>query len=251
MNSKKLSLILLAGFLLGVGFYCVIRSQKSRAYDAIIFDMDGTIIDTDHLWKQASFCILDSHAPHLSPADKDALINEYKHCSIYEVWNCVHKNCSKQISMDELIEENIRHLHQIYTTQGIEFIPKFHEFHQLVLDHNVKIAIATSSQKDTVAVIVDTVPLTDYFKEHIYHVDHVNRAYKPKPDVYLYAAKQLGVAPEKCIAIEDSASGIASAKAAGMYCIGINTGKNRDQLRKADEIVDCYSEIDLHTLLFV
>ena len=88
-----------------------------------------------------------------------------------------------------------------------------------------------------------------YFAEHIYHVDHVKKAYKPNPDVYLHSAKMLNLDPSECIAIEDSSSGVKAAKAAGMYCIGINTGKNRDLLKQADAIVDCYTEIDLEKLL--
>ena len=80
-------------------------------------------------------------------------------------------------------------------------------------------------------------------------MDHVNRAYKPKPDVYLHAAKMLETDPCDCIAIEDSPSGIKAAKAAGMFCIGINTGKNRDNLKEADLIVECYSEIDIENLI--
>jgi len=92
-------------------------------------------------------------------------------------------------------------------------------------------------------------PLRDYFNEHIYTINTVNLQYKPNPDIYLHAAKMLGVEPRHCIAIEDSSSGIKAAKAAGMYCIGINTGKNRDILKQADEIVECFSEIDLDKLL--
>lgn len=248
MKNKLILLFSLAAACLIVG-YATISLKKRPTYKAIIFDMDGTTLDTDHLWKIGNSPILDSHAPHLSQEEKNALINQFHTLTIYEVWKHVQSNCSIEISDEDLIQENICHLHKIYETQGISFIPHFPGFHEKVKARGIKTAIATSSQKETVDVITKVVPLQDFFGEHIYHVDHVNRAYKPKPDVYLHAAKMLGVEPCDCIAIEDSATGIKAAKAAGIYCIGINTGKNRNNLAQADEIIDCYTEIDIDTLL--
>jgi beta-phosphoglucomutase-like phosphatase (HAD superfamily) len=212
--------------------------------------MDGTIIDTDHIWKKSNAPILDSHAPHLSQEEKEKISGCFLEKTIYEVWQCVHEHCNNQISMDEITVENIKHLHTAYLKDGIDFIPYFQDFHAQVVELGLKHAVATSSQQETVDTIRQIVPLHDYFDQHIYHADHVNRAYKPSPAVYLYAAEQLAVDPKKCIAIEDSSGGIKAAKAAGMYCIGINTGKNREQLKQADAIVESFTEIDLKKLLY-
>jgi HAD superfamily hydrolase (TIGR01509 family) len=226
-----------------------LKSQDHKRFKAIIFDMDGTTIDTDHLWKSSNGPILDSHAPHLTQAQKDEITCTFCTKTIYDVWKCVHGHCSVEISPEQIIEENMKHLLVAYKNQGISFIPHFHEFHNKVVTLGLKTAIASNSQQHVIDVIVDIVPLKDYFAEHIYNADHVNKVYKPAPDVYLHAAKMLDVQPCDCIAIEDSGSGIKAAKAAGMYCIGINTGKNRVALSQADEIVDCYTEIDLEKLL--
>lgn len=225
------------------------HDQSSRRFHAIIFDMDGTTIDTDHLWKSANGPILDSHAPHLTVDEKDAIIATFPNLTIYEIWKLIHNTCSVEISPAQIIDENINHLHTLYEQQEISFIPNFFNFHEKVTTLGLKTAIASNSQQKTIDVIVKTVPLHNYFGEHIYNADHVNKVYKPEPDIYLHAAKMLGIEPKNCIAIEDSGSGIKAAKAAGMYCIGINTGKNRALLHQADEIVDCYTQIDLHKLL--
>ena len=250
MKKSYQVLLILSLFISGIAIgYFTHTQQQSYKYKAIIFDMDGTTIDTDHLWKIACGPILDSHAPHLNEIEKTLICDQFHSCTIYEVWHLVQSNCSLEITKDELIEENIKHLHNLYQKNGINFIPHFQNFHTQVVQRGLKTAIATSSIKETTDIIMSVVPLKDHFAEHIYHVDCVNRAYKPKPDIYLHAAQQLGVQPCDCIAIEDSATGIKAAKAAGMYCIGINTGKNRDNLKEADEIVDCYTEINLDSLL--
>lgn len=248
MAHKLLLFVLIIAGCSTIGYFAT-HNYAQKKYKAIIFDMDGTTIDTDHMWKISNAPILDSHAPHLSALEKNEIIDQFHHLTIYEVWKCVQNHCSIDISSDEIIDENIKHLHDLYETQGISYIPHFHEFHAKIKEHGLKTAIATSSQKETVDIIIKVVSLNNYFKDDIYHVDHVNKAYKPKPDVYLYAAKMLEVEPCNCIAIEDSATGIKAAKAAGMYCIGINTGKNRDNLKQADEIVESYTEIDLDRLL--
>ncbi|HJM69205.1 MAG TPA: HAD family phosphatase [Candidatus Babeliales bacterium] len=78
----------------------------------------------------------------------------------------------------------------------------------------------------------------------------VNEAWKPKPDVYFYAAKQIDIDPSRCIAIEDSASGIKAAKAAGMDCVGINTGGNPKFTQEADIQIDTFDEINLEKILY-
>ena len=141
------------------------------------------------------------------------------------------------------------YVHQVYKNEGVDFIPYFHEFHTQLSKHGLKSAIATNASHDAVEMILIKTPLHKYFNEHIYTIDKVNSNYKPSPDIYFHAAQKLGVAPADCIVIEDSGPGIKAAKAAGMYCIGINTSKNRNHLYQADEIVDCYSEIDLEKLI--
>lgn len=227
----------------------IFPQNSHKKFKAIIFDMDGTIIDTDHLWKAANGPILDSHASHLNQEEKAAILNSFKHLTFYEIWKIVQQHCTTEMTIEEIAQHNRRHVQVLYRVKGIELIPKFHEFHEKVAQSGLKTAIATSSEQDTVDIILEMVPLSTYFAEHIYNVDHVNKAYKPNPDVYLHAAKMLQVAPCDCIAIEDSLSGIKAAKAAGMYCIAINTGKNRELLKQADEIVECFSEIDLELLL--
>jgi len=250
MKKKYQILLAFTLFIVGITFgYIAKNYQQKQTYKAIIFDMDGTTLDTDHIWKSSCGPILDSHAPHLNEDEKNDICQKFNSRTIYEVWQLVQSSCSLDISHNELIEENIKHLHDSYQKNGISFIPHFQDFHAKVVQRGLKTAIATSSIKETIDIIVDVVSLKEHFAEHIYHIDCVNRAYKPKPDVYLYAAQKLGVQPCDCIAIEDSASGIKAAKAAGMYCIGINTGKNRDNLKNADKIIDCYTEIDLDSLL--
>ena len=72
---------------------------------------------------------------------------------------------------------------------------------------------------------------------------------KPAPDVFLVAAASLGLAPENCVVFEDSAAGVDAAKAAGCRCVAITTTKKREELSKADWIIDGYDEVTLEKIV--
>lgn len=218
-------------------------------YKAIIFDMDGTIISTENMWQAATQNILDIYASHLDQDKKEEIKVYLKGLALYESCKYIQQHSLQDVSVEEILAEKARQAHHLYTSQGLSFIPHFESFHTKVKDSNLKHAIATNATQETVDKTLTMLPLRNFFAEHIYNVDMVNRVCKPKPDIFLHAAKNIDVAPELCIVIEDSAHGIKAAKAAGMYCIAINTGKDRHLLGEADEIVDCYTEIDLDKLL--
>jgi len=218
-------------------------------YKAIIFDMDGTIIATEAIWQSATQNILDMYAPHLHQDQKEEIKVYLKGLALYESCKHIKKHSLLDVSVEEILEEKAKQAHDLYYTQGLTFIPHFPFFHGKTQQHGLKTAIATNATQETVDRTLKMLPLKDYFAEHIYNIDMVNRVCKPNPDIFLHAAKKINVDPKDCIVIEDSAHGIKAAKAAGMYCIAINTGKDRQFLGEADEIVDCYTEIDLEKLL--
>lgn len=240
---------LLTLIILSILFYQkkTVKPQTQSKIQAIIFDMDGTTIQD--LWKITNMPILHEHATHLTDEEKNVIRENMHKIGIYDFWKLIHSHCSPTLNFDEVIEANVYHLKNHYRDHGVDLIPHFEVFHKQVVNSGLKTAIATSSQQHIIDVLTKRLPLENYFGQHIYNADHVNKVFKPAPDIYLYAAQQLGVHPCNCIAIEDSSSGIKAAKAAGMYCIGINTSKNVDDLILADLIVDCYSQIDLQNLL--
>jgi HAD superfamily hydrolase (TIGR01509 family) len=87
----------------------------------------------------------------------------------------------------------------------------------------VPMAVASGSNPERLVIKLRKVGLFDRFAPHIYSAQDMPRG-KPAPDVYLHAAKQLGVDPAACIAVEDSANGVTSARAAGMVVVGFTGG---------------------------
>lgn len=216
-------------------------------YKAIIFDMDGTIINSEHRWNEATMHLLKTKGK-LTTEQCHKLLPQFKGASSYTSCAFIKMAYRPKESIAQLMKEKDDFVFKNFA-QLISIIDGFEAFHNKLSAHGLLSAIATNAHQTSLNRIKENIPLYTFFKEHIYCIDQVDRKPKPLPDIYLFAAKKLGIDPEHCIAIEDSAHGITSAKAAGMFCIGINTGNDKEALKHADLIIDHYDQINLESLL--
>lgn len=217
-------------------------------YKAIIFDMDGTIIDSEHIWRKVTRDLIVSKG-----VDPTHELLEHFETNLKGL--ATHASCAfikKELELHHTIEELMLEKHQraidLFNKQ-INFIDGFKAFHKRALEKNLKVGIATNADDNTLQKTKDKLNLHSFFGEHIYNITHVNNKHKPAPDLYLHTAEKLQLDPKECVAIEDSGHGIKAAVDAGMFCIGINTSKNRDLLHEAHLIIDHYDDICLKRLL--
>ena len=110
-----------------------------------------------------------------------------------------------------------------------------------------KMALATSTPMENVRLLIAGLGIAEYF-ESIVSDEDVTEG-KPNPQVFLVAARRLGVKPENCIVIEDSVAGVTAAKRAGMRCLAVTNTNPRDSLGEADLVVDSLEEVTASDLI--
>lgn len=207
---------------------------------AVIFDMDGLLIDSEPLWRRAETPALAAVGVHPKPAEIHHALGRGIHNYVeyfYQLYPW--EGSSPEEVADQIIEELIR----LVKAEGI---PKagVKEVLELCKGKGLKLAVASSSPHNVIDAVLDKLNIRGYF-------DHVhsgrNEPYsKPHPGVFITTAKQLGVDPHDCLVFEDAPSGVLAAKAANMHCVAVPEPevKGHKFIQAADVVLDSLDDFD-------
>ena len=215
--------------------------EKNRELEAVLFDMDGVIIDSEPLWSEAERQLLARRKLRYSPELKAVLMGRDSR----EAAGLLIEYYNLNESVDGIIEERNQLIGKLFR-QFLQPCPPALDLIGSVRDSGIKTALVSSSPKHLIELVMDKFRIAGLF-ELILSGEQVERG-KPAPDIYLKAARELEVAPDNCLVVEDAPSGVAAAKAAGMCCLAISTSASKTELAAADRVVDGLAEIDLSML---
>jgi HAD superfamily hydrolase (TIGR01509 family) len=185
----------------------------SKPSFAVLFDMDGTLIDSEPYWLASEQILAAEHNGNWTHEDGLSVVG----LSLDESSKVFKDKASVDLEPTEIVTR----LTADVQSQLEKVIPWRPGAKELLLDlrkHGVKTALVTMSLRRMAQQVVDAIEFDAF--DVIVAGDDVLRG-KPHPEPYLKAAEQLGFRPERCIAFEDSISGITSAEAAGTMAIGI------------------------------
>lgn len=183
--------------------------------EAVIFDMDGVIINSEPFWVDAEFETYNKYGINIS-REMCMQMKGVQTADAVKHW--FSKYNWSEPTIEDLTSEIIDKVCLIIDEKG-SAMPGLHGLLEYLQDNKIKIGLATSSTSMVIEVVMNKLKIARYF-DAIHSAEFEKRG-KPFPDVYLGAAKKLRVVPENCIAIEDSIIGLQSAKAAGMFCIAL------------------------------
>ncbi len=214
--------------------------MKTTNFTTIIFDLDGTIANTESFWAVSTRKLLEKRNKSLTDIEHHELNKKIRGKCLFEGMLIVKTLYDLEDHHHDLRTELIDHFDSV--RHQVKYVPGCQEFIEKV-QSKYKIAIASNGSRKIVNETVKNLSLEQYFKEHIYSKDDVGGIAKPKPDIFLHTAKMLNSNPPECIVIEDSETGIEAAKKAGMFVIAINTSDMMDKLTQADIICQDYESI--------
>jgi HAD superfamily hydrolase (TIGR01509 family) len=206
---------------------------------AVIFDMDGVMIDSEPIWEKTEKILLKRRGINYEPAYREKIVGLNQRDSAL----LLKETFGLPESIEELIEERISILLDLYKKE-LKPIPGLTHLLEQLKGKGFLIALASSSPLRVINFVLDQFSLKGFFSA-IVSGEMVGRG-KPYPDIYLYVADKLRVTPNECIVIEDSINGVRAAKRAGMRCIAIPDKRlPLDKFMEADVIVDRLSEVDV------
>jgi len=211
--------------------------------DAVIFDMDGVIVDSEIHWKTTEGYFLQSLIPTWNINDQDKILG----LGVHDLYALLASTYQLQKTKEQFLELYQEMANVIYG-EKVSLIEGFTELLSVLHANHIPVALASSSPWTWINIMLERFNLRESFQA-IVSADELEGEGKPSPAIYLFTAKRLGVSPTRCIAIEDSKNGVLSAKNAGMYCIGFRNGFNDEQdLSRADMIIQHFAELDWQTL---
>lgn len=203
--------------------------------EAVIFDLDGTLVDSMGLWKEIDVTFLGERGI----AYEDGLQEKIEGMSFTET----AVFCKEHYRLSESVEE----LKEIWNRMAMEkyrfeVLPKpgALEFLEDLKGQGMKMGIATSNSRELIAAVNEAYHFDEYMSCIVTSCS-VSKG-KPAPDVYLEAARQLNVAPGRCLVFEDIVKGIQAGKSAGMKVCAVEDSYSASQRERKIEICDYYIE---------
>jgi HAD superfamily hydrolase (TIGR01509 family) len=204
----------------------------------IVFDLDGVLIDSEHVWDEARMTLTEERGGRWT----DDASRDMMGMSSLEWSRYMRDEIGIHEEPEEISAEVVRRLERIYRDE-LPLIEGAVEAVERLAAHR-PLGLASSSNRELIDLVLQLSGLDRFFAATV-SSEEVARG-KPAPDVYLETARRLDVVPENCAAVEDSENGILSAKAAGMHVLAIPNPQyppHDEALAAADEVLASLAEL--------
>lgn len=214
------------------------KLQLTPLTDAVVFDLDGVLLQSEEVWDTVRERYVRERGGRYDGEVQRAMMG----MSAPEWSRYLHEEAGVPDDADTINRDVVERMLEAYRRE-LPLLPGAAEVVRRTAAE-FPLALASSSNREVFETVLELAGLADCFRTTV-SSEEVARG-KPAPDVYLEAARRLGVAPERCAAIEDSHAGIRSAKAAGMRVVAIPNASyppDEEALALADVTVATLDEL--------
>lgn len=210
------------------------------ALKAVLFDMDGVIVDTEPLHKQAYFLMFEKVGITVS----QEMYNAYTGQSTIEICKDLVQKFNLSIGATELVAYKRAFFKELFfaETNDLQLLEGVLDLIKNYYNNGVTLVLASSASMVTINNVFTKFDLNKYFKGKISGADL--KASKPHPEIFIKAAEIAEVDKKECIVIEDSTNGIKAAYDGGIYCVAYKSEHSKEQdYSLAQKVISDYNEI--------
>ncbi len=202
---------------------------------AVFFDLDGTLVDSMHIWKDIDIEFLAGFGYDLPPT----LQSDIEGMSFHETAVHFKERFAIPWPLEEIMACWNRMAYRKYSEE-IDYKPGAFAFLQKLKAQGIHTCICTSNSRELAEAVGRHRGFIPYFDEIITSGEVING--KPAPDIYLEAARRVGVAPEHCLVFEDTVAGITAGKRAGMKVCAVEDDFTAHKRQEKEFLADYYIE---------
>lgn len=206
---------------------------------AVIFDMDGLLVDSEAVWSMADREFLAHYGKEYRPTDKSRFMGS----GVREFIKFIKKKFFLPGSETKLLSERMTIFGNLIT-KDLKLMPGAEDLVRQLSESGYLLAMATGNTRQMMDLITENLKIRKYFDATV-SSDEVPRG-KPAPDVFLEAARRLEVDPNECLVLEDAVNGVVAAKTAGMKAIAVCDQRYNkpESFTEADLVVGSLNEVN-------
>jgi len=216
-----------------------VKKNYKMKHRAVIFDMDGVLIDSEPLHIEMETQMISELN---IPLNKD-MYSRFAGTTSLSMWKILvdEFNLDKNPKMIS-IESDRRFIEALLSTDKVKLFDGVKDVLMKLERLEIPLALASSSSKGVVNAVLKKFELEDIFTVVVTGSDVQNS--KPHPEIFLKASQMLNVLPSYCVIVEDSPNGVKAAKLAGISCIGFSPEQNKHDISHATYIMKSFREFD-------
>jgi HAD superfamily hydrolase (TIGR01509 family) len=214
--------------------------------EAVIFDMDGVLIDSEPLHHESDLTMLSRFGIEVPEQYFDRFVGMTNPA----MWREILDEFGIERELQEVLNAQLSLKLKLLKKSTLGPIDGVHELLKELYLQDIPVAVASSSSGIFIKEALARIKVQRYVSLWV-SGESVEKG-KPEPDVFLKAAELLGVSPDQCVVVEDSRNGILAAKRAGMKCVGFkNPNSGNQDVSQADAVVDSMKDVTVETLIGV
>tara|TARA_R110002073_G_scaffold72537_1_gene177784 strand:+ start:825873 stop:826532 length:660 start_codon:yes stop_codon:yes gene_type:complete len=207
---------------------------------AVLFDMDGVIVDTEPLHRKAYFNMFSD----VEIAVSEALFTSFTGQATYNI--CTQLVCDFQLTHTPKVLVEKKRAHFKYLFENDQSLQLIDGVLDLIKDYHANgltLVLASSASMPNIDRIFERFNLNQYFSAKLSGADL--KASKPHPEIFIKATEASGFSKSECMVIEDSTNGIKAANSAGIFCVGFNSENSKNQnYNEANLVINQFNEIE-------